>query len=123
MSTLTPGDYPSRTDAFSFPHELTRPFWVIAVDWDSTVGAARQEHIRPLQAELETLLRLGVCIAVITSADFPAIDRQLSAAIQGTHKRHLYILTNQGSEVYGFDRQSRPALLRRRPATDGRIGR
>ena len=42
MSTLTPGDYPSRTDAFSFPHELTRPFWVIAVDWDSTVGAARQ---------------------------------------------------------------------------------
>jgi trehalose/maltose hydrolase-like predicted phosphorylase len=118
MSTLTPGDYPSRTDAFSFPHELTRPFWVIAVDWDSTVGAARQEHIRPLQAELETLLRLGVCIAVITSADFPAIDRQLSAAIQGMHKRHLYILTNQGSEVYGFDRQSHPALLRRRPATD-----
>src|SRR5262245_13316862 len=112
MSILTPEDYPGRTNAFSLPPELTRPFWVVAVDWDSTVGAARQEYVRRLQEELETLLRLGVCIVVITSADFPAIDRQLSAAIQGAHKRHLYILTNRGSKIYGFDRQSRPALLR-----------
>jgi trehalose/maltose hydrolase-like predicted phosphorylase len=119
MSTLIPEDYPGRTDTFSLPPELTRPFWVIAVDWDSTVGAAQQEDIRPLQADLETLLRLGVCIAVMTSANFLAIDRQLSGAIHGAHTRHLYILTDRGSEVYGFDRQSRPTLLRRRSsATD-----
>ena len=118
MSTSIPADYPARTIAFSLSPELTRPFWVIAVDWDSSVGAAPQEDMRPLQEELEALLQLGVCIAVITRTDFPTIDRQLSAAIQGAHKRNLHILTDQGAEVYGFDHRSRPVLLWRRLVTD-----
>jgi kojibiose phosphorylase len=90
---------------------LDRPFRILAFDWDGTAVANRQEDASPVRGVLEDLLRLGTVVAVITGTNFPNVDRQLTAAIQGAHKRLLYVLTNRGSEVYGFDAQSRPALL------------
>jgi kojibiose phosphorylase len=99
------------------PAALDRPFRVLAFDWDGTAVADRQEDAGPVRGALEDLLRLGTAVAVITGTNFPNVDRQLTAAIRGAHKRLLYVLTNRGSEVYGFDAQSRPALLWARVAT------
>jgi trehalose/maltose hydrolase-like predicted phosphorylase len=117
MMTAAGEDRPGRASEVPFPPELTRPFWVIACDWDGTLGADRQESVGLLRQELEALLRLGICIAVIGGADFPTIDRQLSAAIHGAHKRHLFVLSDCGSVAHSFDRRSDPVLLWRRSAT------
>ncbi|MBI2953537.1 MAG: glycoside hydrolase family 65 protein [Chloroflexi bacterium] len=114
----------------NLPPALAHPFKIIAFDWDGTAVMSRREDASNVHVLLERLLRFGIPIVVITGTSFPNIDRQLSAAIQGPHKRHLYISTNRGSEVYGFapiqlkeseDRdfhdQSRPVLLWRRVAT------
>ncbi len=97
--------------------ELVRRFKIVAFDWDGTAVMSRHEDAAPVRELLETLLHFGVLIVVITGTNFPNIDRQLSAAVQGPHKRRLYISTNRGSEVYGFDEQARPVLLCRRTAT------
>jgi trehalose/maltose hydrolase-like predicted phosphorylase len=115
MATLTLPVRPAETD--DLPPELCQPFRIIAFDWDGTAVAGRQEAAGPLRDQLERLLRLGVSVAVITGTNFPNIDRQFSAAVQGPHKRRLFVLTNRGSEVYGFDRASRPILLWNRSAT------
>ena len=97
--------------------ELVRRFKIVAFDWDGTAVMSRHEDAAPVRELLETLLHFGVLIVVITGTNFPNIDRQLSAAVQGPHKRRLYISTNRGSEVYGFDEQARPVLLCRPTAT------
>lgn len=120
MNTSTPAapeGWPGRADELPLPPELARPFWLIALGWDGTAVVHRHEDAGLLRRDVEALLSLGVCMAVITGADFPTIDRQLSGSIHGAHKRHFYVLTDHGSEVYGFDRRSRPVLLRRRSAT------
>ncbi len=99
------------------PAGLARPFKVIAFDWDGTAVASRTEDAGPVRDLLEPLLRAGVSVVVITGTNFPNIDRQLSAAIRGPHKRSLHVATNRGSEVYGFDPDSRPALVWQRTAT------
>jgi len=96
---------------------LARPFQIIAFDWDGTAVENRSEDASQLRALLDQLLRLDVAVVVITGTNFPNIDRQLSAAIHGPHKRNLFIATNRGSEVYSFDAESRPVLVWQRVAT------
>ncbi|HEX7049438.1 MAG TPA: glycosyl hydrolase family 65 protein [Longimicrobiales bacterium] len=98
------------------PPPLRKPFRVLAFDWDGTAVVDRREDAARVRRPLERLLRAGVPIAVITGTNFGNIDRQFSGAIRGPHKRHLFILANRGSEVYGFDSASRPVLLWRRVA-------
>src|SRR5262245_53798558 len=115
MSTLSLSGRPAEAD--DLPPELCQPFRIIAFDWDGTAVAGRREDAGPLRRQLERLLRLGVSIAVLTGTNFPTIDRQLAAAVRGPHQRRLFVLTNRGSEVYGFDHASRPLLLWNRAAT------
>ncbi len=96
---------------------LERPFRIIAFDWDGTAVRNRWEDATPVREVIEHLLKLGVYIVVITGTNFQNIDRQLSAAIRGDHKRFLFACTNRGSEVFGFDEHSRPIPLRHRIAT------
>lgn len=101
----------------ALPPELRQPFRIIAFDWDGTAVARRDEDVGQLRALLERLLCAGVIIFVVTGTNFANIDRQLSSAVRGAHKRNLLIATNRGSEVYGFDAEYRPVLLHRRVAT------
>jgi hydroxymethylpyrimidine pyrophosphatase-like HAD family hydrolase len=94
-----------------------RPFKIIAFDWDGTAVMSRREDTVQLREALERLLRLGVSSIIITGTNFANIDQQLLATMQGPYKRNLYVSTNRGSEVYGFDAQSRPVLLWQRVAT------
>ncbi|MCL5264464.1 MAG: glycoside hydrolase family 65 protein [Chloroflexi bacterium] len=97
--------------------QLARSFNIIAFDWDGTAVMSRLEDATPVRQRLEPLLQFGVQVVVITGTNFGNIDRQLSAVINGPHKRNLYICTNRGSEVYSFDEQSQPVLLWKRIAT------
>lgn len=99
------------------PSALHHPFAIVAFDWDGTAVMNRQEDASPVRALIQRLLDLGVAIVVITGTDFPNIDRQLSAGLLARSKRNLYIATNRGSEVYGFDAQGQPVVLWRRVAT------
>ncbi|HEX7119366.1 MAG TPA: glycosyl hydrolase family 65 protein [Longimicrobiales bacterium] len=110
-------DHRDRAAGHTLPPALRRPFRLIAFDWDGTAVVDRRADATPVRAAIERLLRAGVYIAVITGTRFDHVDRQLSAAIRGAHKRRLFVLTNRGSEVWGFDQASRPVVLRRRVAT------
>src|SRR5262249_15975531 len=91
--------------------QLSQPFRIIAFDWDGTAVENGSADARPIAARIEELLKLGVPIVVITGTNFNNIDRQFSSLITGPHKRNLYVLTNRGSEVYGFDENSKPELI------------
>lgn len=99
-----------------FP-QLNRPFRIISFDWDGTAVENRSADARPMSVRIEELLKLGVPIVVITGTNFNNINKQFSSLIKGPHKRNLYILTNRGSEVYGFDENSEPVLIYQRKAT------
>ncbi|WP_040667753.1 HAD family hydrolase, partial [Nitrolancea hollandica] len=99
------------------PPELAHPFKIIALDWDGTAVMSRREDATLVRDLMDRLLSQGVLIVIITGTNFANIDRQLSATIQGPQKRNLYILTNRGSEFYGFDAAAQPVLLYRRVAT------
>ncbi|MBE0446952.1 MAG: hypothetical protein IBX64_02410 [Actinobacteria bacterium] len=101
-----------------FPRIKKHPFKIIAFDWDGTAVEDRMVDARPVAGALEDLLKFGVYVVVITGTNFGNIDRQFSSLITGPHKQNLYICTNRGSEVYGFDSQSEPVTIFRREATD-----
>ena len=100
-----------------FPPALLRPFRLIAFDWDGTAVVDRRADATAVRTVIDRLLRQGVLIAVITGTKFENVDRQLSSGIHGPHKQRLFILTNRGSEVWGFDAAGRRVLLHRRVAT------
>lgn len=93
------------------------PFKVIAFDWDGTAVPNRKVDARPVAVVLDELLKAGVYIVVITGTNFSHVDRQFSSLVTGKHKRNLFVCTNRGSEVYGFDSDSQPVLFHRRDAT------
>jgi hypothetical protein len=97
--------------------QLDRPFKVIVFDWDGTAVMDRNEDASEVRLLLEVLLNLGVQIVVITGTNFGNVDKQLSACISGLHKTRLYVCSNRGSEVFGFDTLGRPLLIYRRLAT------
>ena len=114
---MRPPQHTGTMDNQTSVNQLRRPFKIIAFDWDGTAVMSRQDDATPVRQRLERLLQLGVLVVVISGTNFDNIDRQLSAAIVGSHKTRLYICTNRGSEVFGFDARSRPVLLWKRVAT------
>jgi hypothetical protein len=79
--------------------------------------ANRAEDATLVRGPIERLLRCGVLVVVITGTNLRNVDGQLSGAIRGRHKRGLYLTTNRGSEVYGFDETYEPVRLWTRTAT------
>lgn len=96
---------------------LQHRFQLIAFDWDGTAVENRGADARPVGRRLETLLKLGVRVVIITGTNFNNVNRQYCALVTGPHKRNLFICTNRGSEVFGFDAAANPIVLHRRQAT------
>jgi trehalose/maltose hydrolase-like predicted phosphorylase len=111
------GSVHGEANVSKLPAAFGHPFRIIAFDWDGTAVAHRAEDTSTVRARIERLLRAGVDIVVITGTNFPNIDRQLGAAIRGPHKQKLFVAANRGSEVYGYDERSAPALVVERRAT------
>lgn len=101
----------------NFP-ALNKPFKLIAFDWDGTAVINRKVDASLVTSRIEDLLKLNVYIAVITGTNFYNIDRQFSSHINEKYKQYLYVCTNRGSEVYGFDENSKPIALYRLVAND-----
>ncbi len=102
----------------SRPSFLERAYRLLAFDWDGTAVVDRNEDAAAVRHVLERLLRADVLIAVVTGTNVGNIEAQFSLAIQGPHKSKLWLCTNRGSEVYGFDGAS-PSILRyQRRATE-----
>jgi len=93
--------------------ELNKSYKIIAFDWDGTAVHTRNDDISKLISALEDLLKNDVFIAVVTGTNFRNIDKQFSSNIKGSFKKNLFICTNRGSEVFGFDENSQPVILYR----------
>jgi trehalose/maltose hydrolase-like predicted phosphorylase len=95
-----------------------RRFRLIAFDWDGTAVANRAADATPVRGPIGRLLRSGVWVVIVTGTNARNVDRQFSSAIEGRHKRNLFLATNRGSEVYGFDEHTgAPVLTWTRTAT------
>ncbi|OGH96599.1 MAG: hypothetical protein A2039_06195 [Candidatus Melainabacteria bacterium GWA2_34_9] len=94
--------------------ELDKKYKIIVFDWDGTAVHTRNDDIPELITALESLLEQGIFIAVVTGTNFGNIDKQFSSHIRGLYKKNLFICTNRGSEVFGFDEKSQPVLLFRK---------
>ena len=91
--------------------ELNKSYKIIAFDWDGTAVHTRNDDVSELIESLEKLLNNGVYIVVITGTNFENIDKQFSSHIKGLCKKNLFVCTNRGSEVFGFDENSQPVIL------------
>jgi kojibiose phosphorylase len=101
----------------SLAPELERPFRLVAFDWDGTAVASRHADATRVVAAIDGLLAAGARIAIITGTSFANVARQLGSGIGRDHARRLTVLTNRGSEAFGFDHRGAPELLYRRRAT------
>ena len=72
-----------------------------------------------MRGPVERLLRSGVLIVVITGTDLRHLDSRLSRRIRGPCKRNLYLATNYGAKLYGFDENARPVALWKREGRGG----
>jgi trehalose/maltose hydrolase-like predicted phosphorylase len=101
----------------NLPEALQRPFRILVFDWDGTAVVDRREDAAPTRDLLERLLELDVLIVIVTGTNLGNIDRQMTSMFRSPRKRRLYVLTNRGSEAYGFDAAGAPQLLHRKEAT------
>lgn len=90
--------------------ELNKPYKIIAFDWDGTAVHRRDEDISACIPLYDRLLEQGTYIIVITGTNFENIDNQFSSHVNGIYKKNLFICTNRGSEVFGFNQNSEPVL-------------
>jgi hydroxymethylpyrimidine pyrophosphatase-like HAD family hydrolase len=98
--------------------QLNKSFKIIAFDWDGTAVVNRKADASLVTRKLEELLKLGIYIVVITGTNLGNIDKQFSSFIKGEHKQNLYVLTNRGSESYGFNCESNSIILYKRVADE-----
>ncbi len=101
-----------------FPAIKKNPYKIIAFDWDGTAVENRYVDAAPVARVLEELMKFGVYIVIITGTNFGNIDRQFCSLITGPHKQNLFVCTDRGSEVTGFDEKSEPVTLYKRVATE-----
>jgi len=102
----------------TWPPAIERRFRLIVLDWDGTAVENRRENAGPARDRFVRLLQHGVQIVITTGTNFGNIDRQLCQAIHDLSKVRLFVSSNRGSEVYGFEEGGAPLLLFRRQATE-----
>src|SRR5436190_76724 len=97
--------------------ELDRPFRLLAFDWDGTAVASRTADASRVAGLLDALLALGTRIAIVTGTSFTNVAHQLRGHIRPENARCLYVCSNRGSEVFGFDRRGERVTLWKRVAS------
>ncbi len=102
----------------AFPKIKKHPYKIVAFDWDGTAVENRNADAHAVTEALEHLMKYGVYIVVITGTNFGNVNRQFASLIHGPHKKNLFVCTDRGSEVYGFDDDSEPVVLFKRVATE-----
>ena len=103
--------------AVALPPELEHAFRLILFDWDGTAVTSRSADATAVTAALDRVLAAGSRAVIVTGTSFANVARQLGHGISAESASRLYVGTNRGSEVFGFDRRGQPVLLWRRVAT------
>jgi hydroxymethylpyrimidine pyrophosphatase-like HAD family hydrolase len=99
----------------TLPTALQTPFKLIAFDWDGTAVTHRLSNAQRVSQALDALLARGVVIGIITGTHKDNVLNQIGPFIH--HWSPLYLLTNRGSEVFGFDGQDQMRALYQLTAT------
>jgi hydroxymethylpyrimidine pyrophosphatase-like HAD family hydrolase len=102
---------------------LSRPFALLAFDWDGTAVASRHHPAEDLLGRTAPLAELGVWLVVITGTHYENLDRQYFSKLPPEARARHVACVNRGSEVFGFDADGRLETLHRRVATDGENAR
>jgi len=96
---------------------LSRPYRVLAFDWDGTAVASREHATDELRDRTEGLARQDIWLAIITGTKFENLVRQYFHLLS-PEARHLHIAcVNRGSEVFCFSVDGHHEVLHRRTAT------
>ncbi|MDR3606363.1 MAG: hypothetical protein P4M08_03165 [Oligoflexia bacterium] len=94
-----------------------RKFDALFFDWDGTAVEDRHAPAHDLVGALQPLLSTGPLAAIITGTNIHNILNQEISTLSTQAKHSLYICTNRGSEVYGFNDDGDSELIYRRKAT------
>lgn len=94
------------------PRALCRPFRVLVFDWEGTAVTGPDADTSVLRSRVDRLLGAGVPVVVRAQASREHLDRRLADGLAGARKRHLYLATERGVEVWGFNGRGRPVGLR-----------
>jgi hypothetical protein len=93
-------------------------FDLLIFDWDGTAVQDRESPIYDLLAALErTLAEARIICVVITGTNIQNLLQQGLEKLSQAAKEFLYLCTNRGSEVWGFDKSGVPISLYKREAT------
>jgi trehalose/maltose hydrolase-like predicted phosphorylase len=93
-------------------------FDLLIFDWDGTAVQDRESPIYDLLAALErTLAEARIECVVITGTNVQNLLQQGLERLSQAAKEFLYLCTNRGSEVWGFDKSGALISLYKREAT------
>jgi len=96
---------------------FSTPYKLIVFDWDGTAVENRQVDASEVTGLLRCLIERDVIIAIITGTNVHNVMAQIQDITSSSGLKNLYILTNRGSEVYGFDEDKKLVLIYERHAT------
>lgn len=100
-----------------WPSELCRPFRAVIFDWDGTAVPDRQSSVQSLVDAMERNLLEHVLLVIITGTKIEHLQNQALQFLTPSAKRSLYVCTNRGSEVFGFDKNGAQVIKFKRVAT------
>ncbi len=95
----------------------SRPFRLIAFDWDGTAVPDRKAPADDVVPRVETLGARGVVCAVITGTNIGNLEPTFFERLDPRRRYCLLACMNRGSEVFGYDDNGNRLLLYRREAT------
>jgi hypothetical protein len=101
----------------SVPPALRDRFELIVFDWDGTAVPDRNTPVPALNGAMASLLAAGVWLAPVTGTKVEHLERQSIEQIAPALRARLHILTNRGSEVWGYGQGGERVALHRRIAS------
>jgi alpha,alpha-trehalose phosphorylase len=107
----------SPTESFASFRKSEPLFDLLIFDWDGTAVVDRQSPISDLLAALERVLTESITCMVVTGTNVDHLLDQGLARLSSEAKHSLYLSTNRGSEVWGFDSDGAIKILYKREAT------
>jgi hypothetical protein len=101
----------------SVPPALGDRFELIVFDWDGTAVPDRTTPVPALNTAMASLLAAGVWLAPVTGTKVEHLERQSFEQIAPPLRGRLRVLTNRGSEVWGYGEGGQRVALYRRVAS------
>lgn len=96
---------------------MVRSYDLLIFDWDGTAVPDRNASGVEVREVLEHALQENIICIAVTGTNVEHLLRQGLDLVNTEAKRNLFLCTNRGSEVWGFDPKGSVQLIHRREAT------